>query len=220
MGVKVFYHICALNHVMDIIERQVMMMHVSGLYDACEAIYCCISGDPVLIERVKEYIGSVGNKFIIYVVAPHDTTYERLTLYAMHKLLMPEDFALYIHSKGITKTDPTCKDKIEDWVRMLTYHVTKYHKRCVELLQTGYDAVGCNYHNGNGMYPWHFSGNFWWVRGDYYLSLPKRIGPNYGDPEFYVCSGGAKGFSLHNSGVDHHRTHWKMSNYVDLSKGR
>lgn len=215
MAIKVFYHICAVNHVMTVVKNHVMMIHMSGLYDEANAIYCCIAGEPKLIENVTKFLDTAGKKFIIHIIAPFDKSYERLTLYSMHHLLEPSDYALYLHSKGVSRLYPEQLENVEDWVRMLSYHVIKYHKKCVELLKSGYDAVGCNYHNGKGSYPWHFSGNFWWVRGDYFLALPKTIGPMYGDPEFYLCQNGAKGYSLFNSDVDHHCTPFKLCKYVD-----
>lgn len=215
MAIKVFYHICAVNHVMTVVKNHVMFIHMSGLYDEVAAIYCCIAGEPKLIEDVSKFLETAGKKFVIHIIAPFDKSYERLTLYSMHHLLEPQDFALYLHSKGVSRLYPEQLDNVEDWVRMLSYHVIKYHKKCVELLKGGYDAVGCNYHNGKGAYPWHFSGNFWWVRGDYYLALPKFIGPMYGEPEFYLCQNKAKCYSLFNSDVDHHCTPFKLCKYVD-----
>lgn len=215
MAIKVFYHICAINHVMNVVKSHVMMMHMSGLYDVAQTIYCCISGVPKLIGEVQDFLLRAGKKFVIHNIVPYDTSYERLTLYAMHDLLQPTDYALYLHSKGVSRLYPEQQENVEDWVRLLSYHVIKFHTKCVDLLKNGFDVVGCNYHNGGGAYPWHFSGNFWWVRGDYYLSLPKYIGPMYCDPEFYVCSGGAKGYSLIDSNVDHHITPFKMELYVD-----
>lgn len=215
MAVKVFYHICAVNHVMDVVKQHVMMLHMSGLYDAAEKIYCCLCGEPALIAEVTNFLSTAGRKFTIHKSVPHDKSYERLTLYAMHDLLAPEDYALYFHSKGVSRLYPEQMPHVEDWVRMLSYHVIKYHEKCVQLLQSGYDLVGCNYHNADGTCPWHFSGNFWWVRGGYYLSLPRWIGGNYCDPEFYVCFKMHRGCSLYNSGINHHHTPLKMNQYVD-----
>lgn len=215
MAIKVFYHICAINHVMTVVKTHVMMMHMSGLYDSADAIYCCICGDPPLIQEVTEFLTTAGKKFVIHKVAPNDKSYERLTLYAMHDLLTTDDYALYFHSKSVSRLYPEQMSNVEDWVRMLSYHVIKRHEKSVQLLRSGYDVVGCNYHNANGGCPWHFSGNFWWVRGEYYLSLPRYIGPNYCDPEFYVCSKYHRGYSLFNSDVDHHHTPFKLEKYVD-----
>lgn len=218
MAIKVFYHICAVNHVMTVVKTHVMMLHMSGLYDTAEAIYCCICGDPSLVEEVQAFLTTAGKKFVIHISKPNDKSYERLTLYAMHDLLKPDDYALYLHSKGVSRLYPDQLANIEDWVRMLSYHVIKYHAKCVQLLSTKYDIIGCNYHNVNGTAPWHFSGNFWWVRGDYYLSLPRYIGPGYCDPEFYVCQySHHRGYSLFNSNINHHHTPLKLNQYVDVS---
>ena len=211
MAIKVFYHICAINNALDVVKTHVMMIHMSCLYDDVDGIYCCVSGEPPLIQQVCDFLSTAGKKFIIQKVAPQDTSYERLTLYAMHELVQPTDLVLYIHSKNVRYKN----DCVEDWSRMLSYFVIKHHRTCQHLLQNGYDVVGCNYHNGNGMYPYHFSGNFWWSRGDYYLTLPHQIGSEYCAPEFYVCQNKPRAYCLYSSHVSHHSTPWKLSQYVD-----
>ena len=34
----------------------------------------------------------------------------------------------------------------------------------------------------------HFSGNFWWATGDYFLGLPETIGSEYTAPEQYILT--------------------------------
>jgi hypothetical protein len=211
MAIKVFYHICAIHHVMSILKENVMAMHVSGLYDAAEAIYCCLCGEPEVLPQVEAFLRTAGKKFVVHVVKPKDTTYERLTLGAMHDLLQPGDVALYLHSKGVTRPF----EEIEDWARLLSYFVIKYHKEFVHALEHGYDIAGINHHNGGGRYPWHFSGNFWWVRADYYLSLPRSIAPDYYAPEFYVCQKAPKAYVKFQSGVAHCDHPYKFERYVD-----
>lgn len=211
MATKVFYHICAINNALDVVKTHVMMIHISGLYDEAAAIYCCICGEEPLISEITQFLSTAGKKFVIHKVAPGDTSYERLTLLAMHDLISPIDYVLYIHSKNVTYKN----DCVEDWSRMLSYFVIKYHDTCKMILRSGYDAVGCNYHNGGGRYPYHFSGNFWWTRGSYFLSLPRNIGPNYYDPEFYLCQKNPRVHCIYSSDKNHHSTPWKMCNYVD-----
>lgn len=211
MAVKVFYHICAINNALEVVKTHVMMIHFSGLYEEADAIYCCICGEEPLIREIYDFLSTAGRKIVIHKVAPGDTSYERLTLLAMHDLISHDDYVLYIHSKNVRYKN----ECVEDWSRMLSYFVIKHHRHCMDTLQKGYDAVGCNYHNGGGSYPYHFSGNFWWTRGSYYLSLPKHIGSNYCDPEFYVCQNKPRVHCLYRSDVGHHTTPWKLCKYVD-----
>lgn len=211
MATKVFYHICAINNALDVVKTHVMMIHFSGLYEDATAIYCCICGEEPLIHEIVSFLSTAGKKFIIHKVAPGDTSYERLTLTAIHDLITPIDYILYIHSKNVRYKN----DCVEDWSRMLSYFVIKHHDICKNILRQGYDAVGCNYHNGDGRYPYHFSGNFWWTRGSYFLTLPRYIGPDYYDPEFYICQNNPRVHCIYMSNVGHHSTPWKLCKYVD-----
>jgi len=42
----------------------------------------------------------------------------------------------------------------------------------------------------------HYSGNFWWTTGAYFMKLPRAIGPRYTDPESYITSGDPKHYEM------------------------
>lgn len=88
----------------------------------------------------------------------------------------------------------------------MEYNLLFKSEECITLLDT-YDIVGTGTPNGgNGFVctkdrnmkplPSHFAGNFWWATGKYFLSLPKKIGDGYCDPESYIFINNPKYMAL------------------------
>lgn len=61
----------------------------------------------------------------------------------------------------------------------MEFFLLKEYKVCIRLLEQ-YDTVGVNFRGD------HYSGNFWWARGDYYLTLPNHIEKDYFAPERFL----------------------------------
>jgi hypothetical protein len=190
-NIYVFYHIYCNKHTEAVVKDQAFRIVFSGLYNRVNAIKCFLAGDQESINRIKTLLKNIGKKFEITKEGPGDTTYERFTLLDIPKHIKPDDKFLYIHSKGVSELGHFTKetpdyDKIFWWRTWMEYFLIKDFEKCLEALNS-HDIVGVNYstyHIGP-----HFSGNFWWTTGKYYLSLPKTIGPDYNDPEKYIFSG-------------------------------
>lgn len=214
MGFKVFYHVCAINHCLTIVKEQVSALHLSGMYDAAESIHVFVSGNPDIILPVVVFLNQAGKKIKVEVVEPYDRSYERFTLLGMRSLLKPDDVAFYFHTKGVSRTD-TMASCFEQWARMLLIVSMKHFRRIVEQLQNNeYDVGGVNYSvDDNGVA--HFSGNFWFTRADYYLSLDPQIGMGYLDPEYYICTKQPRALCVYNSNRSHYLIPTSMQEYVD-----
>lgn len=180
MAVKVFFHICAIQHCIAVIEEQLYAIMYSGLYDMVEQVYCFVTAKDEFSLRYTETLLSLyGKKIRVVDTSINDNTYERFTLTKIHHFIQPEDQVLYIHSKGVTQTEQAKISNTTYWTRAMNYHLIGQHKKCLALLDT-YDAVGTYY--SDTPQP-HFQGNFWWATGKYLLTLPTTIGPRYLDPE-------------------------------------
>lgn len=180
MAIKIFFHICAITCAEKIVHEMVQTIIFSGLYNEVEKIYCYLSGEQDMIHRIVVYLMEQGTKFVVMKIAPNDTSYERITLEDIHNHVGPEDKILYIHSKGVTKHRalPPQSLRVQDWRNMMLYFLVRHFRTCLEKLEN-HDTIGVNYHS----YSPHWSGNFWWVRGNYFLTLPTKIGPAYSDSE-------------------------------------
>lgn len=216
MGVKVFLHVCAINHALRVAEEMMKALHYTGVYEMCDGIYCFLVGSPDLIPEVRALLQSFGDKVRVVAEAPHDTSYERFTILKIHEHVQPEDVIIYMHSKTVQYTPIEKYPPIRDWFFYLLHMTLHHHKIILQKLQhEGYHVAGCNYNTLCRVNPKHFSGNFWWARGDYFLSLPHVIGPNYYDPEFYLCQMPHKPFVIHTTGMDHHYVEYPPSSYID-----
>jgi hypothetical protein len=141
---------------------------------------------------------------------------ERDTLLAAFDVVQPSDLLLYMHTKGITRMDLEGL-YVDDWRRVMNYFLITKHEHSIQLL-TGndpVDTVGVNYEEAPAP---HFSGNFWWVRGDYFLSLPRHIGLDKYDPEVhFLFKKNPKYKCVHHTKTHHYRSFYPPSRYIDLT---
>lgn len=213
MAIKLFYHCCAINHCVDVVSEYIKLVNYSGLYDWVESINIFICGVPDVISKVTALFGSAGAKYKIRLIAPGDASYERLTLTRIRNYIEPHDVLLYTHSKSVTRLDR--RENVQYWMDFMHYHLIRNWGECVDQLR-GCDCVGVNYETNPKP---HYSGNFWWVRGDYFLTLPEVIGADYWAPELeflflnnprYVCVAHSK--------VNHYLVPYPFKEYIDASK--
>lgn len=202
--IKVFFHIYCNINTSKIIQDQITKIIFSPLYQNVDIIYCFLTGEEKFIEECRLLLNKCGKKFHIQDIGINDKSYERFTLYRIKHLINPSDKILYIHSKGTTKPDDL---NVYLWRTYMEYFLFKKSSYCIKLLDT-YDVVGVDYHEGNIILnhfdsPFyvtpHFSGNFWWTTGKYFLTLPDYIGSEYLDPEMYLFKKNPKYFELNNS---------------------
>jgi len=192
----VFYHIYCNHNTAPVVNDQCLRIIFSKLYKRVNAIYCFLAGDKTKIDEVKGLIGNMGSKFKIAAEGPDDKTYERFTLEKIPQYIKPEDKFLYIHSKGISDKNfftgkEVNKDEIFWWRTWMEYYLMTFHEEWLQKLED-FDIVGVNFsdHKNVGK---HFSGNFWWTTGKYYLTLPKSIPTTgklaYQEPEIHIFKG-------------------------------
>lgn len=216
MAIKVFYHVAALNHWEMVVRDHVAKLIFSSLYDVVEAVVCICVGPEA--ERAGALLRGFGAKFHIHTCDSEDKSGERKTLMAIPSLVTAEDQVLYIHSKGVTKIPPS--EPVYYWQWYMDYFLIKDHARCRTLLKD-HDVVGLDF------YPLskpHFSGNFWWARGDWIHQLALYDGPEEADKythtETWVCGGHspalkARLFQLAHSRLPLYTVALKPSAYVD-----
>jgi len=197
--IYVFYHIFCNKNTGPIVKDQCLRIIFSNLYSHVETIHCFLVGEQEGIHQVQKLLSNFGRKFKVAATGPGDTTYERFTLLKIPSYIKPEDKFLYIHSKGVRHSEEKTLeefgninpkeliDNIYWWRTWMEYYLMTKHRECLEKLNT-HDIVGINYSKkGIGS---HFSGNFWWSTGKYYLSLPNTIVDTgqfaYNEPERYI----------------------------------
>jgi hypothetical protein len=172
-SVKVFYHIYATGspEVISVIQNQISKLQTSSLTNIASGIYVCLSGNnQENYDKVASYIQSLPSPFILYKPEFGDTTWEKFTFRRMIEIIQPEDKVLYMHSKGTNNRNPN----IESWVECMLYFLCDHHTFCINALDT-HDIVGAIWREQCNTTPPHFSGNFWWTRGDYFLDTYSKF---------------------------------------------
>lgn len=212
--VRVVYHICAMNHWESVLRDQASKLLFSGLYDDVVAIHCYCSGPEA--RRAAHVIQSFGAKFRVEACDSEDKSGERFTLMKIHTHVAPLDKVLYIHTKGVTKLPPS--ENVFFWNFYMEYHLIKRYATCLDILDHA-DVVGLDFYAQS--LP-HFSGNFWWARGDHLLTLAtyaEEEGDKYAYTETWVCGGHQKLtprlVQLAHSGNDHYTFPYHPITYVD-----
>lgn len=188
----VFYHIYCNEFTLPILKDQVAKIIFSGLYEAVDDIKCFMSGEEKYMEGIRGFLEQSGVKFkITDPLGVNDNSYERFTINQIPKYIAPPDRFLYIHTKGVSQKH-AASDNIYWWRTWMEYHLIYRYKECLEALNK-VNLVGVGY--TRKMIGPHFSGNFWWTKGEYFNTLPKNpdgslnIGSGYTDPENYVFKG-------------------------------
>jgi hypothetical protein len=144
-------------------------------------------------NNVLQRLGELGGKFKINIAEFDDKTHERFTLTRLVAQAEPDTAYLYMHTKGMTRPESL---PVREWRKCFEYFLITQAHQYVDLLESN-DTLGIfrlqnRYRiDGVGMVTDHYSGNFWWARGDYLQRLAKQhptIGNEYLAPEMFVLS--------------------------------
>ena len=197
----IFFHVYIKNDFSHILLNKFKKFKASGLYEKANKIYLTLFGD---IEKHQEFLSDLKDLYIKieYVsITNKEFDNEADTFNFMLKKASEYDCntpMLYIHTKGVSHTNPILKKNINAWVRYLDLYVIKEWRRCLEGLKEN-DAAGGFYVDGSFA---HFQGNFWWANSNYIKGL-SRINNlnilNLNRGEYWVLSNTDKVYAL--SGV-------------------
>jgi hypothetical protein len=184
----IYLHICTLGEFVDIVQKIIDTLSISGLWDEVDEVRYGVLGNEVdlVIKMMNQY-----PKTKCIFSHPDTSFFERATLHRLREdcLRMTEPaHILYLHSKGITKRHVDAV--IDRWTVSMLDGLTTYRSLCWRALEEGNVTVGSFAMKGlkdiqGQLLPVHFSGNFWWARSDHVASLP-LIGPDYLDPEMWI----------------------------------
>ena len=205
-----FIHSCNINPTSTyVLDKLLNSLKESGLYDALDMIVINNIGHKLSETKYKS-----DDKIQVIYHSPNSKLFERPTLELMHTFSKnnPHVKLLYLHTKGICY-NPTFPiyNRVQSWVNYMLYFLTNQYANCLTLLNE-YDSVGCNYYEGPHK---HWSGNFWWVKSDYFATLNINQVVYKTDAEWLVLSGSNVRFKeLHRSNVDHYQTLYEKKNYI------
>lgn len=186
-----FWHICMINHYMDIISEQMDIMQKSGLYGRLDRIYVGCVGDMDEYIRLRSFFKKY-RKVEIYAMSKDLNEYEFLTLDVLNKKSIYSDrfYGFYIHTKGCSYPG---NEGGRYWLCYMNhYNITKW-KDAVKSLDIGHETYGVKLIPSSNppAYKMHYSGNFFWF-DSYYAADLKNIYDldikNRGNAEMWICS--------------------------------
>lgn len=79
----------------------------------------------------------------------------------------PRDVNLYMHTKGVSHTDPARKEAVRRWDRYMCRFNVQMCDLCLSQLSSS-DCCGVSFRTCPF---WHYSGNFWWSNGAHLARL-------------------------------------------------
>lgn len=193
-------------------QQQLLHVFSSGLYEACKSFTIGItSHDQESLDWAHDLIKKYDK--IKYVVH-QENNQEKDTLALIPKEIEPNDYVTYFHTKGVSKSSYN----IETWRMCIEHHTIMNWKRCVQLLDQGYDSVGPLHRVDN---PSHFSGGYWWSKYDNIVKLDHSyISPNhpwgrYGAEVWIGSNPNSKNYNLYDLESDPYSTEYKINQYVN-----
>lgn len=179
MNIAVFYHayisgarIKDPNFALNVLADQMAHLKQCGLDKAASEIHIGVNGtegDALLVSALA------ADKATIHIHGPKAQT-ELPTFHVMQQWLSGHDgwLVLYFHTKGVSHGNHAAYNK---WRDRMEYNCVEQWQRCVQDLNSGYDAVGCHWLTPQ-KYPAavsspFFGGTFWWSKVKYLVQLPK-----------------------------------------------
>lgn len=180
----VYIHLCQKPYWHVTFNKIMSALRESELYDNLQEIRLGIVNDHGQINDDPSF----HDPKISTVFFNHSSMYERATLLHMRRSAANDNAQyLYVHSKGLKYLDGSQgehkKNCVMDWVDLML-HWNVYNWRLASEKLFSHDVYGCEFFCGPEK---HFSGNFWWANSHYVNTLPEHIGPEYCDPEFWIC---------------------------------
>lgn len=170
--VVIFVHIGALDIkvTQPILNKMFCNMQSSGLYETADKIYCGIVGKDLSSVQLP---GKVEILFENYDASVYEIpTINQVRLFAENN---PNWHILYMHTKGATNKVCDGVNYQQRWSDAMQYFCIHRHKRCIDLLDEGYDTVGCLLQTRFGIFGTYYCGNFWWASSDHIRTRPHLL---------------------------------------------
>jgi len=170
MNKVVFWHTYLVGDYKLVVQEQITKLITSGLYNEVDYIFTGISAKSItdvnwFVELLKSY-----KKFFPIVHTDNDG--EKPTMRLLLNYAKENDcYIMYFHTKAVSTTGINNTM----WRYSMDYNLIYRWKECVQLLDSGSDAVGCNLRKDThvGYYP-HFSGTYWWSKSNYIKTLDEK----------------------------------------------
>lgn len=190
--IKIYYHVSLIGKYFDITLRIFHELEQSGLYSKCESISVGALGSKSELPNLQEILDRYPKAKII--AHNKDTQYfEFFTLEHLKRDAdeLPNFYALYLHSKGVTSENENDALFRQFWCDHMVYWMVTKWKKCYHALDlkdlddynVGYDVCSVRVvpKRKSIGHSTHGSGNFWWANSEYIKTLPLVLADTYYD---------------------------------------
>jgi len=182
---NIFYHVYIFLDWFHIVEDQLNNLKNSGLLNESK-LNIGIVHTSNASKEIKKIEGLLSNyyNYEIMFIKHTESTAESDTIKKIKEFsdtCSTNEKILYIHTKGVTQQLTENEIPCINWRKMMEYFLVENWKKCVSILDTGYDCCGINYQNhgvvidGVSKLIKIFNGNFFWVTTDYVKKINKQF---------------------------------------------
>jgi hypothetical protein len=207
----IFFHIACIGKYQSIVNEVMGAIIASGLYESAERICFTVAGQERSGEHPLNLWWSMLGLTTDFRIT--NCTLEDGEAFTIGKLReaainQPDRPYLYLHTKGVANgADNPC---VDEWRRYMTHFCVGQWRKCIDALNSPTMCVaGCDWRIDPVP---HFSGNFWWARGDYIAGLkpisetPVVISDRH-RAEFWIGTGMPGYAALHDCGISQYERH-------------
>lgn len=210
--VHIYYHIYAIDGVKPIIIEQLSLIKKYFDFPYTLNVGISIAKENQSISHILEMVENVrdiramGNEFTTLELIEKDK-----------EKFGDSDYILYLHTKGASKQNDINFRNITSWRHMMNYFNIEKVKDVFKLFErTDFNTYGVLFGRAGR---WTlYSGNFWWMRGDYAKTINiKDVKRNrFAAETDYIQSGeNWKPYSPYNAeGTNHYQTLFKREEYA------
>jgi len=167
--VVIFVHIGALDIEITrpILSKMFSNLQISGLYEEADKIYCGIVGQDLNSVELPSKAEIIYKNY-------DPSVYEIPILNEVRRFSQnnPKCYILYMHTKGATNKVCNGVNYQQRWSDVMQHFCVHRYKRCIDLLDKGYNTAGCLLHTRLGVWNTHYCGNFWWATSEYIRKRP------------------------------------------------
>jgi len=176
-----------INDWFDIFKEQVEIMK-EGLFSRTSVINVGCLGSEEQKKILEKYLEK-SEKLRLASYSPNLNEYEFHTLRYLKEVVnrSPNFYGFYVHTKGVSWPN---HEGGKYWRDYMNHYVLREWRENIRMLDLGYDTCGVKLINKR--WPLHYSGNFFWFKGDYVKGLVEVNKMNLKDrfnAEMWVCSG-------------------------------
>lgn len=208
----IFYHCYCINDYFSRFQSTYQKICDSGLIESVYKIYV------VAVGPYRDLFKTRANAFqkVVCVLGDNSGS-ESDTLRLLWDKSQDEEFnALYIHSKGVTKSG---NPHVQSWIEYMEYFCITRYRECIDSLSS-YDTCGVNLRKDPML---HYSGNIWWTKSSYIrkrerydCSKSSSVKDERLYCEFWLLDEiSAKAFSLHQNDLDFYYQSYPHEKYME-----